>query len=105
MDIAIILEHLVPAANYFGSLTKNTKEEYNKLAWRDTRKKPTWAEITAAQSAAENKNLKSEKLIELIDKKIRSIAIKALKSEGKIDENGEITDDFFNQITNTCRDI
>lgn len=93
MQIAIILDHLVPKAQYFGSLTENTKEAYGKITWKDSRKKPTWPELEAAQSAAEEKTLHFEKLNELIDKKIKSIAIEKLKTEGKIDSNGEITED------------
>ncbi len=48
MDIAIVLDRLVPGGDWQGSVTENTKEVYNKIRWNDNRVKPTWAEIEAA---------------------------------------------------------
>ena len=33
MDIALAIEALVPKANYFGSTTSNSKEDYEALIW------------------------------------------------------------------------
>lgn len=44
MDIALILEDLVPGAQYAGSL-RNGKTSYDRLRWNDTRTKPTWNQI------------------------------------------------------------
>jgi len=47
MDIAAILDKLVPAAKYGGSLTARTQEAYEATVWKDDRDQPTWAEIEA----------------------------------------------------------
>lgn len=44
-DVALILEKLVPAAKYGGSLSGNNEESYNQLRWNDERPKPSWQEI------------------------------------------------------------
>lgn len=48
MDIALILDKLVPAARYGGSLTDNTKAQYDNLNWEDERNKPSWDDIQSA---------------------------------------------------------
>jgi hypothetical protein len=48
MDVALALEALVPAACRGGSLTDNTREQYDALRWEDERPKPTWAELESA---------------------------------------------------------
>jgi len=48
MDVALAIERLVPAAEYRGSVTENTPEQYHALDWVDDRAKPTWPEIEAA---------------------------------------------------------
>ena len=48
MDIALGIEALTPAAEYFGSTTKNTKEAFEDLNWFDKRSKPTWTQIQTA---------------------------------------------------------
>ncbi|CAB4145601.1 hypothetical protein UFOVP482_15 [uncultured Caudovirales phage] len=45
MDVAMTIEVLVPAAEYYGSTTANTKECFDALDWNDERKKPTWAQM------------------------------------------------------------
>lgn len=51
MDLALAIESLVPAAEYGGSTTKNTKAAYDALDWKDARAKPSWAAIQAAYAA------------------------------------------------------
>lgn len=53
MDVALTVEALVPAAEYGGSTTRNTKYSFDKLRWEDSRKKPTWKELEAAWAALE----------------------------------------------------
>jgi len=48
MDVALAIECLVPAAEYFGSTTANTQECFEALNWLDGREKPTWQEIQEA---------------------------------------------------------
>ena len=48
MDIALAIEHIYYAAEFFGSLTDNTKESFDALRWLDARPKPSWEEILAA---------------------------------------------------------
>ena len=52
MDIAMILDELVPGAQY-GGMPGSTEAEYDALRWEDARSKPTWAEIEAAWPAVE----------------------------------------------------
>jgi hypothetical protein len=51
MDVALGIEALLPAAEYFGSTTPNTKQCFDDLNWLDARAKPTWAEVQAAYEA------------------------------------------------------
>jgi hypothetical protein len=47
--LAAALDRLVPAAQYFGSLTgPQTKTTYQSIEWLDDRPQPTWAELQAA---------------------------------------------------------
>jgi len=48
IDVALALEHLVPAAKYGGPLTANTRGQYEEIRWLDKREKPTWQDIQAA---------------------------------------------------------
>lgn len=45
MDIALVLDRLLPAAIYSGSLTDNTEAAFNALSWNDERTKPSWQAI------------------------------------------------------------
>jgi hypothetical protein len=51
MDIALGIEALVPAAEYFGSTTANTKKSFDDLNWLDERAKPTWTAVQSAYNA------------------------------------------------------
>lgn len=51
IDVALGIEALVPAAEYFGSTTENTKECFDDLNWLDARPKPTWKAIQEAYDA------------------------------------------------------
>jgi hypothetical protein len=51
MDIALAIEALVPNADYFGSTTSNTKENYDALIWNDSRTKPNFADLKNAYDA------------------------------------------------------
>ena len=48
MDIALAIEALVPRAEYFGSTTSNTKEDYDLLIWNDERVKPEFTALKVA---------------------------------------------------------
>lgn len=48
IDIAMAIEHIYYAAQYYGSLTANTKEAYDNLNWLDERPKPSWQDILGA---------------------------------------------------------
>lgn len=54
MNLALCIEKLVPAAEYFGSVTSNTREAYEKLEWLDSRKKPTWDLIASVSQLVED---------------------------------------------------
>ena len=51
IDVALGIEALVFAAEYFGSTTPNTKQCFDDLNWLDSRPKPTWAAVQAAYNA------------------------------------------------------
>ncbi len=51
MDLALAIEKLLPAAKYFGSVTANAEASYTELVWNDTRSKPTWTAILAADAS------------------------------------------------------
>jgi len=51
MDIALGIEALLPAAQYYGSTTTNTKEAFDELNWQDNRLKPSWEQIQDAYNA------------------------------------------------------
>jgi len=51
MDVALGIEALLPAAEYFGSTTDNTEACFDELNWLDSRQKPTWQEVQDAYNA------------------------------------------------------
>lgn len=59
MDIALIIDYLVPEAKYFGAFTYNTEQEYNNLNWLDDRTKPAWSLIVSNNSIVETKYKKN----------------------------------------------
>ena len=48
MDVALAIEALLPAAEYFGSTSENTKQSFDNLNWLDERSKPTWKQLQDA---------------------------------------------------------
>jgi hypothetical protein len=66
MDIALGIEALLPAAEYFGSTNANTKECFDDLNWQDARPKPTWKQVQDAYDALpeEIKNPEVAKAVE-----------------------------------------
>jgi hypothetical protein len=55
MDIALAIESLLPAAQYFGSVTDNLKHCFDDLDWQDSRAKPTWKQLQDAWVVLEPK--------------------------------------------------
>jgi len=84
MDLALVLNKLLPAAEYFGSCTDNSEEAYNKLTWNDERSKPTWEELVIEWASMEPDLGKEEEQETLIQDKIRELAVTSLKAEGKL---------------------
>jgi hypothetical protein len=84
MDIAFTIHELIPGAKYFGSVTANTKEAFGKIRWHDGRKKPTWSELEAKWAEIEPNLGKDEADEELIQVKMRELAVDILKKEGKL---------------------
>ena len=56
MDIAMILDGLVPGAKY-GGVPGSTEAEYAALRWYDDRTQPSWEEVDAAWPEVERKML------------------------------------------------
>jgi hypothetical protein len=50
-DVSLGIEALLPAAEYFGSTTANTKACFDELNWLDERPKPTWKQVQDAYTA------------------------------------------------------
>jgi hypothetical protein len=50
-DLALALHLLVPIPQYFGSLTDNTKEQFDALDWRDKRPKPKYEDVLKVDTA------------------------------------------------------
>lgn len=48
MIIALAISKLCPAPQFFGSVTANTPEAWEKVRWLDSRPKPAWEELEAA---------------------------------------------------------
>ena len=55
IDVAMGIEALLPAAEYFGSTTDNTKKCFDDLNWIDERPKPTWKQVQDAWNDLEPK--------------------------------------------------
>ena len=55
IDVALGIEALLPAAQYFGSTNANTKQCFDDLNWQDERAKPTWKEVQDAYVALPDK--------------------------------------------------
>jgi hypothetical protein len=51
MDVSMILDRLVSAAEYEGSLTANTEAAFDAVTWTDGRAKPTWAAMETEDAA------------------------------------------------------
>jgi len=45
IDVALAIEAILPAAEYFGTTIENTKKCYDDLNWQDSRPKPTWKKL------------------------------------------------------------
>lgn len=60
MDIAIAIDALVPGAQYFGTLTGGTLDEFDALDWLDERQKPTWPALQTASLEATKRKLKAQ---------------------------------------------
>lgn len=59
MDVALILDKLVPGAKYSGSLTANTQAAYEAIFWEDEREKPSWEELLAVPTPIDFEGLAS----------------------------------------------
>lgn len=57
MDIALVVEHLVPEAQYSGSVTDNTKKAWDAIVWTDTRSKPNWGNLTSTWNSLSKKTM------------------------------------------------
>jgi hypothetical protein len=62
IDIALIIEFLIPEAQYSGFILNNSQEEYNNLRWTDGRPKPTWAQILEGDLGAKVTQAKENRI-------------------------------------------
>ena len=60
MDVALILDRIVPAADYFGSLTADTEAAFDAITWNDGTTKPTWAEMVTEEAVCDAECLWSD---------------------------------------------
>ena len=84
IDVALAIEALLPAAEYFGSTTANTKECFDNLNWQDSRTKPSWKQVQDAWVILEP---------QLIAEAEAKATAKAT-AEGKLASLGLTTDDL-----------
>jgi hypothetical protein len=87
MDVAIALEILVPAACRGGSLTDNTRAQYEALRWEDERPKPTWAELESAW-AAQQPELARENFKECRRQAVAAITVEV---DGMVFDGNEVS--------------
>lgn len=91
IDVAIAIEGLLPAAQFGGSLTANSKAAFDALAWTDARPKPTWAQVTAwwtSNGQAVDDELAAGQLIAAeAAQAVRELAVDRLKADGKLPGN------------------
>jgi hypothetical protein len=80
IDVALGIQALLPAAEYFGSVTANTKECFDNLNWKDARPKPTWKQVQDAYDA--------------LPEEIKNPQIARATAEGKLAALGLTTDDL-----------
>ena len=90
MDIALILDELVPAAKY-GGVPGTTEATYARLRWNDARPKPSWVELEAAWpillrsvKLRQVQGLRDELLAELDSRMLRALEQITMISEGWI---------------------
>jgi len=57
-DLYLALDYLVPEAIFLGSLTDNTQASYDAITWQDSRPKPTWTDVSAADIIVYGTHLK-----------------------------------------------
>jgi hypothetical protein len=84
MDLALAIEALLPAAEYFGSTTANDKDCFDNLDWQDSRTKPTWKQLQDAWVTLEPK----------LASKAQAKADAKAAAEGKLAALGLTTDDL-----------
>lgn len=53
MDIALVLDRLIPGGDWQGSVTANTQDAFDAIRWNDDRRKPSWAEVQIAWRAVQ----------------------------------------------------
>ena len=61
LDLAVAIGEAVPAAEYGGSTSANTRESYDLLTWNDPRPKPTWEEVLEAWDVWSSRYIFEEK--------------------------------------------
>lgn len=84
IDIALTLDKLVPGGNWQGSVTSNTKEDFDNVRWADDRPKPTWKEVQIKWAEIEPLLGLEESYEVKIQAKIRELAITDLKDKGEL---------------------
>jgi rRNA maturation endonuclease Nob1 len=107
------LERVFEKATSTGTLQRLPYEDIDDSTLPDREDRESWepnpsggVRINIAKALQIKKDKNTESLIKAEEKRIiNEQAIANLTGQGKIDENGEITDNLFNKITNTYKDI
>ena len=88
MDIALTLDKLVPGGDWQGSVTGNTKKDFDNIRWVDTRIKPIWKETQTKWAEIEPKLIFEKSCEDKIEAEIlaqaRTDAIKSLQAKGEL---------------------
>ena len=88
MDIALTLDKLVSGGNWQGSVTGNTKKDFDNIRWVDTRIKPIWEEVQTKWAETEpilifEKSCEEKIQVEILAQ-TRTNAIKSLQAKGEL---------------------
>ena len=106
MKVVLCIEKLIPNAQYFGSMTDDTKEYYECLDWRDTREKPTWNELKNAWKDVEDekKTAKYKEMLLMLLNKTAGISQKYWEQKRAVERgltpiSPLITEDKMDEIS------
>lgn len=93
MDTALAIEHILPAAQYNGSVTANTLDAWEKVMWQDERiPKPTWEELESSWAEVAEQSAIARR-IAAIDARLAGLDLESTRPlRALLADNGTIED-------------